>query len=142
MGTASRTGDWVASALGMLVMRAWALARKRPVECAAVLMLGLGGLIYPLVWLAGAVIALLSRRWDLKDKLAGLAAPAVLAIVGGAGFAMGSSHTSGGAYVHEAVVIGGYLIKVGSVLGAAYLAWRLHRGQRQPAVPSWRRPYQ
>jgi hypothetical protein len=142
IGWASRQVEWVASGLGLLLMRAAALARRHPLEAAAVIVLGLGGLIYPPVWLAGAVLALPSRLWDIKDKLVGLAAPAVLAIVGGAGLATGSSPKSGAAYLHEALVIGGYLIRAGSVLVAAYLAWRVHRGQRQPPPPSWHPPYQ
>jgi hypothetical protein len=122
-------------------MRASALARRRPLEFTAVVLLGLGGLIYPPVWLAGTVVALLSRLWTIRDKLAGLVAPAVLATVGAVGLAMGSSHTSGSAYVHTALTIGGYLIRAGAVLGAAYLAWRLQRSPRQQAAPPWRRQY-
>jgi len=140
--TAPRSGEQAAAGPAAVVRRAAVLARRHPLECAAVIVLGLGGLIYPPAWLAGAALALLSRLWDIKDKMTGLAVPAVLAIVGGAGLAMGSSHTSGGAYLHEAVTIGGYLIRAASVLGAAYLAWRVHRGQRQPATPPWRRQYQ
>jgi hypothetical protein len=105
-----------------------------------VILLGLGGLIFPPVWLLGALAALPSRLWDIRDKLTGLATPAVVTIVGGAGLAMGS-HTSGTAYFHEALTIGGYLIRAGAVLGAGYLAWRVQRGQRQPAEPPWRRQY-
>jgi hypothetical protein len=131
----------VAASVGVFIQRAPGLARQHPLECVAVILLGLGGLIFPPVWLLGAVVALPSRLWDIKDKLTGLAAPAVVTIVGGAGLAMGSSHTSGGAYFHEALIIGGYLIRAGSVLGAGYLAWRVQRGQRQPAEPPWRRQY-
>jgi hypothetical protein len=131
----------VAASVGVFIQRAPGLARQHPLECVAVILLGLGGLIFPPVWLLGALVALPSRLWDIKDKLTGLAAPAVVTIVGGAGLAMGSSHTSGGAYFHEALIIGGYLIRAGSVLGAGYLAWRVQRGQRQPVEPPWRRQY-
>jgi hypothetical protein len=119
------------------------LARRRPLECAAVILLGLGGLIYPPVWLLGAVLALPSRLWDTRDKLIGLAAPALLAIIGGAGLAtaIAGSHTSGTAYLHTALAIGGYLIRAGAVLGAAYLGWRVHRGQRQQPAARWHRDY-
>ena len=54
---------------------------------------------------------------------------------------MGLRHLTAGAYFHEAVTIGGYLIRAGAVLGAAYLAWRVRRGQRAPAAPPWRQSY-
>lgn len=130
----------VAASVGVFIQRAPGLARQHPLECIAVILLGLGGLIFPPVWLLGALVALPSRLWDIKDKLTGLATPAVVTIVGGAGLAMGS-HTSGAAYFREALIIGGYLIRAGSVLGAGYLAWRVQRGQRQPAEPPWRRQY-
>jgi hypothetical protein len=130
-----------AASVSVFLQRAPGLARQHPLECAAVILLGLGGLIFPPIWLLGALVALPSRLWDIRDKLTGLAAPAVVAIVGGAGLAMGSSHTSGGAYFHEALTIGGYLIRAGAVLGAVYLAWRVQRGQRQPVEPPWRRQY-
>jgi hypothetical protein len=130
-----------AASVGVFIQRAPGLARQHPLECAAVILLGLGGLIFPPIWLLGALVALPSRLWDIRDKLTGLATPAVVAIVGGAGLAMGSSHTSGGAYLHEALIVGGYLIRAGAVLGAGYLAWRVQRGQRQPVEPPWRRQY-
>jgi hypothetical protein len=130
----------VAASASVFIQRAPGLARQHPLECIAVILLGLGGLIFPPVWLLGALVALPSRLWDIKDKLTGLATPAVVTIVGGAGLAMGS-HTSGAAYFREALIIGGYLIRTGSVLGAGYLAWRVQRGQRQPAEPPWRRQY-
>jgi hypothetical protein len=131
----------VAAVVGPFALQAWVLVRRHPLECAAVILLGLGGLIYPPVWLLGAVLALPSRLWDTRDKLIGLAAPAMLAIIGGAGLAtaVSSNHTSGTAYLHTALAIGGFLIRAGAVLGAAYLGWRVRRGQRQPAPPSWHR---
>jgi len=122
-------------------MRASAMARQHPLESAAIILLGLGGLIYPLVWLVGVVIALPSRLWDIRDKWLGLAGPAIVTIVGSAGLATGARHPTAGAYLHAALTIGGYLIRAGAVLGAAYLAWRVHRGRRAPAQPPWRRPY-
>ncbi len=138
---ASSRRERVVTGFGVFIQRAPGLARQHPLECTAVILLGLGGLIYPPVWLLGALAALPSRLWDIKDKLTGVGIPAVVAIVGGAGLAMGSSHTSGGAYFHEAVLIGGYLIRAGAVLGGGYLAWRVQRGQRRPAEPPWRRQY-
>ena len=131
----------VTASVSVFIQRAPGLARQHPLECAAVILLGLGGLIFPPIWLLGALVALPSRLWDIKDKLTGLALPAVVAIVGGPAWRSGSSHTTGGAYFHEALNIGGYLIRAGAVLGAGYLAWRVQRGQRQPVEPPWRRQY-
>ena len=58
-----------------LLKQAATLARRNPLEATAVVLLGLGGLIYPLIWLVGAAVALPSRRWDIKDKWLGIAAP-------------------------------------------------------------------
>jgi hypothetical protein len=130
----------VAAGLRRILKRAAALARRNPLEATAVVLLGLGGLIYPLIWLVGVLVALPSRRWDIRDKWLGLAVPAVVTIVGSAGLAVGVRHLTAGAYLHGAVTIGGYLIRAGAVLGAIYLAWRVQRGQRAGAPP-WRRPY-
>ena len=130
----------VASGIRRILRQAATLARRNPLEATAVVLLGLGGLISPLIWLVGVVVALPSRRWDIRDKWLGLAAPAIVTIVGGAGLAVGVRHLTAGAYLHEALMIGGYLIRAGAVLGAAYLAWRVRRGQRAGAPP-WRRPY-
>jgi hypothetical protein len=140
---AARSGStqWVTAGLAAVLMRASALARQHPLESVAIILLGLGGLIYPLVWLVGVVIALPSRLWNIRDKWLGLAAPAILTIVGSAGLATGASHPTAGAYLHAALTIGGYLIRAGAVLGAAYLAWRVNRGRRAPAQPPWRRRY-
>jgi len=139
---ATRSGrtDRVRSGLSAILIRASTLARQHPLEATAIVLLGLGGLIFPPVWLVGAVVALLSRLWDIKDKWIGLAVPAIVTIVGSAGLAMGARHLSAGDYVHAALMIGGYLIRAGAVIGAAYLAWRVHRGQRA-AAPPWRRNY-
>ncbi len=140
-GARSGGTQWVTAGLAAVLMRASAMARQHPLESAAIILLGLGGLIYPLVWLVGVVIALPSRLWDIRDKWLGLAGPAIVTIVGSAGLATGARHPTAGAYLHAALTIGGYLIRAGAVLGAAYLAWRVHRGRRAPAQPPWRRPY-
>jgi hypothetical protein len=131
----------MASRLAALSAAAWVIARRHPLEAAAVVVLGLGGLIFPPVWLAGALLAMPSRLWDIRDKITGLAVPAVLTIVGAAGLGTVISHASAGAYVHDALMIGGYLLRAGAVLGAAYLTWRLRAGHRQPPPPPWRRDY-
>ena len=140
-GAGPDRAERVASWLAALSAAAWAMARRHPLETIAVVVLGLGGLIYPPVWLAGALLAISSRLWDIRDKITGLAVPAVLTIVGAAGLAMVTSHASAGAYVRDALMIGGYLLRAGAVLGAAYLTWRVRVGQRQPPPPPWRRDY-
>jgi len=132
---------WVRSSIGAILRQGSVLARRQPLEATAIVLLGLGGLIYPPIWLVGAVVALPSRLWDRKDKWFGLAAPVIVTIVGSAGLATGVQHQSAGDYLHTALMIGGYLIRAGAVIGAAYLTWRVHRGQRAPAAPPWHRPY-
>lgn len=116
-------------------------ARRRPLEATAVVLLGLGGLIYPPVWLMGALIALASRVWDHRDKWIGLGAPVVLVIAGIAADVSlsGSQHGLGG-YVREAWLFGGHICRIAALLGAVYLAWRAQRGPRPPAIPPWQKP--
>ncbi len=56
--------------------------RRHPLEAVAVVLLGLGGLIYPPVWLMGALVAIFSKAWSISDKWIGLALPVFLVIVG------------------------------------------------------------
>ncbi len=132
-------GERILSALRAALRWAFRLARRRPLEATAVVLMGLGGLIYPPVWLAGALVALSSRLWDGRDKWFGVVVPAIVTIVGSVGLAMGGTHQSAGSYVHAVLTIGGYLLRAGAVIGASYLAWRASRGQRAPAQPPWRR---
>lgn len=104
------------------------------------------GLAYPfplwwvcfLIWLIAAALATWSRLWSLKDKWAGVVGQVVLVFVGTAlAVALGGarSHLSG--YVHEAQTVSLFLIKIASLAGAGYLAWRVRRGHRSPSVPPW-----
>jgi len=105
-------------------------------------LMGFGGLIYPPVWLLGAAVALLSKRWDFRDRWVGLAGPVFLVIAGtGILVALGGNHSSIGPYVHEAWTSAVWLSRAGAVLGAAYLTWRVQRGRREPPVPPWNRPH-
>lgn len=110
----------------------------RPVEAAAVILLGVGGIIFPPVFLIGALVALGSRMWDYRDKWAGLAVPPLAVLIGSVvGITVGGrSHG-----LHE----GWVFLQVGSrlagVAAAAYLAWRAARGRRPPPVPPWNRPH-
>jgi hypothetical protein len=86
-------------------------------------------------------IALLSRLWAPLDKLIGLAGPALLAVIGtGVGMAMGATKHSPAAYFTEALALSTDLLRVGAVLGAIYLAWRVTKGRRQESTPPWMRP--
>jgi hypothetical protein len=117
------------------------LALKHPLESIAVLLLGAGGLIYPFpLWFIGAFLVLFSRLWDARDKWTSLAAPLASALVGGIVIAgLGSRPGGLAGYLDAARTDGGYLIRAGAVLGAAYLAWRVRQGRRPPREPPWRR---
>jgi hypothetical protein len=111
-------------------------------------LLAIGGLIYPvpiwlfgfLVWLLGAAIGVSSKLWSLPDKWAGLVGPVALVVIGtAAGVSLGGTRDSMHAYLHEALADAFYLIKIGSLVGAGYLAWRIHRSRRSAVVPPWAR---
>jgi hypothetical protein len=130
------------SSAGKLARTAATRARRRPLEAAAVVLLGLGGLIFPPVWLIGAAIALMSRVWDIRDKWVGLALPLFLVIAGmGADVSLSNSQPSLGAYIKEAWIFGGHISRIVALLGAVYLAWRAERGRRPPPVPPWNKPH-
>jgi hypothetical protein len=114
--------------------------RREPVEATAVALLGLGGAIYPPVWLLGAGVALASRRWDYKDKWLGLALPPLLTLLGIVVGVTRGGHISVGHTVHEAWVYGVLSSRIAAVVGASYLGWRSVHGRRPPALPPWNRP--
>jgi hypothetical protein len=131
-----------------------ARARRNPVETIAVTLLGLGGVIYPPVWLLGAIFALAcpappppaqmrSRGtgvWDYRDKWIGLAVPVVLLVVGTtAAVSLSSPRASFSGYVHEAWIYADIISRVVAVLGTSYLVWRLTRGRRVPRELRWTR---
>jgi len=117
------------------------LARENVLEAVAILLLGLGGLILPFpFWPIGAVVALFSRLWDLKDKSLAFTGPLLvtLALSVIAAPIVGGSGTVIVVYFHAVHVSFGLLVRVGSVLTAAYLAWRVSKGPRVK-VPPWKR---
>jgi hypothetical protein len=117
-------------------------ARANPIEAVATILLGLGGAAYPPVWLLGAVVTLASKVWDYRDRWIGLGGPVLLLVVGtSAGVSLGTSHSSFGSYVHEGWIYADVLSRVGAVLGAYYLAWRVAHARRTPNVPPWNRPH-
>jgi hypothetical protein len=115
--------------------------RRSPLEASAVVLLGLGGVIYPPVWLLGAAVALASRMWDYRDKWTGLALPLLVTLIGTAVGIANGSHVSAGQGVHEGWVYGVMSSRVAAVLSASYLGWRSLHGRRPPAVPPWNKPH-
>jgi hypothetical protein len=129
----SRTWQLLASAGG------W--SRRHKLEAVAIALLGLGGVIFPPVWLVGAAVALASRLWDYRDKWLALALPVVLTVIGTAvGVAVGS-RASFGHGMHEAWVFAVAFCRATAVLSACYLGWRAARGRRPPAAPPWDKPH-
>jgi hypothetical protein len=117
------------------------LAREHVLEAVAILLLGLGGLILPFpFWPIGAILALFSRLWDVKDKSLAITGPLLVTLalaVIAAPFVGGSGNVIV-VYFHALRVSFSLLVRVGSVLTAAYLAWRVSRGPRVK-LPPWRR---
>src|SRR6516225_3399959 len=117
------------------------LARDNLLETIAILLLGLGGLILPFVfWPAGAIVALFSRLWDVKDKSLAIVGPLLVTLAGSVlgALIVGGSGTVVVVYFHAVRVDFNILIRVGCVLTAAYLAWRVTQGPRPKVVP-WQR---
>ena len=131
----------LAHAAAVLVrLASW--ARRNKVEATAVVLLGIGGAIFPPVWLAGAAVALASRLWDLLDKWLGLAVPVVLTVIGiAAGIAAAGSGGSLGHHIHEGWIFADVISRLTAFLGACYLAWRSAHGRRPPATPPWSKPH-
>jgi hypothetical protein len=118
-----------------------AIAVRAPLETLAVLVLGIGAAIYPPAWLIGALIAVISRKWDLRDKWVGLATPLVVAIFGATlAIVLGGQQTSYGSYAFEAWLAAGRLSRIAAVLSASYLLWRVYKGPRDPRRPPWSVP--
>jgi hypothetical protein len=117
------------------------LARDNLLETIAILLLGLGGLILPYVfWPAGAIVALFSRLWDGKDKSLAITGPLLVTLAGSVlgALIIGGSGNVVVVYTHALGADFNILIRVGSVLTAAYLAWRVTQGPRVK-VPPWQR---
>jgi len=121
----------------------------RRLEAAAVILMALGGVVYPFpvwvlgfaLWLLGVILTAASRQWSPWDKWAGILGPVVLVIAGtSVGLALGGQRHSLAAYGHEVLADSRYMIQIAALLGAAYLAWRAYRGRRDP-VPPWNRAH-
>ena len=118
------------------------IAVRAPLETIAVLVLGIGGAIYPPIWFVGGLIVVISRKWDLRDKWIGLAIPVVVVLFG-ATFAvvLGGERTSYGSYAFEAWLAAGRLSRITAVLSAIFLLWRVHKGPRERRRPPWGTPH-
>jgi len=78
--------------------------------------------------------------WDIRDKSLAITGPLLVTLalaVIAAPFVGGSGNVIV-VYFHALRVSFGLLVRVGSVLTAAYLAWRVSKGPRVK-VPPWRR---
>ena len=129
----SRSRQLLASAGG------W--SRDHKLETVALTLLGLGGAIFPLIWLLGAAVALASRLWDHRDKWVGLGLPVLATVIGtAAGISVGG-RVSFGQSIHEGWVFAVDVSRATAVLSACYLGWRAARGRRRPAVAPWDRPH-
>ena len=117
------------------------LARDHLLETIAILLLGLGGLIlwFPF-WPIGAIVALFSRLWDVTDKSLAVAGPLLVMLAGSVlgALIIGGSGNVVVVYFHAIGVDFNILIRVGCVLTAAYLGWRVTQGPR-PKVPPFQR---
>jgi hypothetical protein len=113
-------------------------AWQQPLEATAIILLGLGGVIFPPVFVLGALVALGSKSWHYRDKWVGLVLPPLLTIIAAAaGIAVGG--TSHG--LHDAWVALNIVSRVAALLGAGYLAWRMGAGRRPPPQPPWHKPH-
>ena len=115
------------------------LARRYPLESAAVVLLGVGGLFYPFpCWLLGGLLAAFSRIWNARDKWIAVTGPPVIAIVGMLVTAMLMRGSMIGNIPHAFHLDFGYLLRLGSLLCAVYLVLQARRGP-QRRLPPWQR---
>jgi hypothetical protein len=120
--------------LGTLASRAW----QQPLEATAIILLGVGGVLFPPVFIVGALVALGSRLWHYRDKWVGLVLPLVLTIIGAAaGIAVGGR----GHGFHDGWVSLNIVSRLAALLGAGYLAWRMGSGRRPPPAPPWHKSH-
>lgn len=120
------------------------LARGHLLETVSIVLLAVGGLVFPIAppgWLLGSLLALTSRLWDLRDKVIALFGPLLVTAVV-SGMVAVVNRVPGNfvvIYVHAFADGAGYLLRFGCLASACYLAWRVHRGRRVK-VPPWQRP--
>jgi hypothetical protein len=126
--------------LGRLGTELVAVMVRDPLEAIAVALLGLGGAIYPPIWLIGVPVAMSSRKWDHRDKWLGLAVPVFLVIFAAMlVVVLGGQRQTIGQYTMEFWVAAGRLSRLVAVLGAGYLLSRAikYQGTRIKREPNW-----
>ena len=101
------------------------------------MLMGIGGPIFPPVFLIGATVALGSELWDGRDKWLGLALPVVLTVIG---LSVGVAAGGRAHWQHEGWVYLDVISRVAPMLGAVYLGWRCGHARRPPAEPPYSRP--
>jgi hypothetical protein len=119
------------------------LARDNVLESLVIVLIGVGGLIFPVlppVWVLGCLLALLSRVWDARDKWIALLGPIVITAVISVVVALLDRVTGNFVvvYVNAFGAGAGYLLRFSCLACAGYLAWRVYRGPRVK-VPPWKR---
>jgi hypothetical protein len=131
-----------------LAVSAAGLARRYPLETAAVTVLALGGFILPFPYwlfggLLGGVLSIWSRMWLARDKWIAVFGPLVVVIVGTilAAVITGGHGGAVTAYPHAFVAYAGNLLRFGNVLCAAYLVVQARRAP-QRRLPPWQRQRQ
>ncbi|HEY5990429.1 MAG TPA: hypothetical protein VIV12_29180 [Streptosporangiaceae bacterium] len=135
------TTDRFIPRVAQLSLTAAVLAREHVREAIAVAVLGIGGLILPdPLWLVGTVVALMSRLWDKRDKWVAFAGPPLVALLGSVVSAAisGGSENAVVVYIDTLKADMGLFLRLGCLLTATYLAWRVYRGPRVK-VPPWNR---
>ena len=119
----------------------WELSRRHLLESVAVVVIGLGGAILPFpFWLAGAVVALFSRLWGGREKAAAFGGPLLVVLAGSvlSAIFIGGKSNVVAIYLHALHVEASLWIRLGCVLTAVYLGWRVSQGKRVK-VPPWKR---
>jgi hypothetical protein len=121
------------------------LARRYPLETAAVALLALGGLILPFPYwlfggLLGGVLTIWSKMWLARDKWIAVFGPLVFVIVATilAAVITGGHGGAVTAYPHDFVLYAGNLLRFGNLLCAAYLVVQARRAP-QRRLPPWQR---
>jgi hypothetical protein len=128
--------------LRRLVLGITELVIQNKVEIFAVVLLGLGGALYPPIWILGALFALPSRKWDIRDKFLGITFPVVVVVVGTVlVLVLGGQQSSFARYAYEAWLGAERLSRIAALSGALYLVWGLWRGRRDPKQPPWNVPH-
>src|SRR6266496_95213 len=65
----TRSGwERITAAIGPVLKESFAVARRHPLESVAIVLLSVGGLIFPLIWLAGAIVALDRKSTRLNSS--------------------------------------------------------------------------